>query len=65
MALRAPPAAVDAVGRAEPGQRQWAGGWWLLPPLVLAVLGGWLVSRRYGFWYDELFTAEMAPLPLR
>ena|GEM_PF-5830803 len=36
-----------------------------LPPLVLAVLGGWLVARRYGFWYDELFTAEMAPLSLR
>ena len=36
-----------------------------LPPLVLAVLGGWLVARRYGFWYDELFTAEMAPLPVR
>lgn len=36
-----------------------------LPPLVLALLGGWVVARRYGFWYDELFTAEMAPLPLR
>jgi mannosyltransferase len=32
---------------------------------VLALLGGWLVSRRYGLWYDELFTAEMAPLGLR
>ena len=38
---------------------------WLLPPLVLAVLGGWLVARRYGFWFDELYTAEVAPLPLR
>jgi mannosyltransferase len=36
-----------------------------LPPAVLAALGGWLVARRYGFWYDELFTAEMAPLSLR
>ncbi len=34
-------------------------------PLVLAALGGWLISRGYGFWYDELFTAEMAPLSLR
>ena len=39
--------------------------WWLFPPLVLAVLGGWLVARRYGFWYDELYTAEVAPLGLR
>ena len=31
---------------------------------MLAVLGGWLVARRYGFWYDEVFTAEMAPLRL-
>jgi len=37
---------------------------WLLPPLVLAVLGGWLVAHRYGFWFDELYTAEVAPLPL-
>lgn len=60
MALDAPPAPV------EPAQAQarWAAAWWLLPPLVLAVLGGWLVARRYGFWYDELFTAEMAPLRL-
>ena len=65
MALRTPPAVADAAGRVEPGRRRWTAGWWLLPPLVLAVLGGWLVSRRYGFWYDELFTAEVAPLPLR
>ena len=36
----------------------------LLPPLVMAVLGGWLVSHRYGFWFDELYTAEVGPLPL-
>lgn len=41
-----------------------AGGYWLLPPLVVALLGGWLVSRRYGFWFDELYTAEVGPLPL-
>ena len=65
MALRSPPAAAPAAGpaRAEPGRgTAW---WWLLPPLVLAVLGGWLVALRYGLWYDELFTAEMAPLSLR
>ena len=38
-----------------------ADAWWLLPPLVLAVLGGWLVAQQYGFWYDELYTAEVAP----
>ena len=32
-----------------------------MPALVVAVLGGWLVARRYGFWYDELYTARVAP----
>ena len=36
----------------------------LLPPLVLAVLGGAFVARRQSLWYDELFTAEVAPIPL-
>ena len=39
-------------------------GWWALPPLVLAVLGGWLVAQRYSLWYDELYTAEVAPVAL-
>lgn len=34
------------------------------PPLVLLLLGGWLLARRHGLWYDELYTAEVAPLPL-
>lgn len=36
-------------------------GWWraLLPAGVLAVLGGLLVGRRHGLWYDELYTAEV------
>jgi mannosyltransferase len=42
-----------------------AAAWWLVPPAVLAVLGAWLVAQRYGFWFDELYTAEVAPLPLR
>ncbi|MDQ4070085.1 MAG: glycosyltransferase family 39 protein [Actinomycetota bacterium] len=62
MTVDAPPAAVEpATDRAGAAGRLDA-AWWLLPPLVLAVLGGWLVARHYGFWYDELFTAEMARL---
>ena len=37
---------------------------WLLPAAVMALLGGWLLLRPRSFWYDELFTAEMARLPL-
>lgn len=36
----------------------------LLPSLVLALLGGAFVARRQSLWYDELFTAEVAPIPL-
>ena len=50
---------MPAVERPPAAAGRWA--WWLLPPLVLAVLGGWLVAQRYGFWYDELYTAEVAP----
>src|SRR5215213_1139817 len=62
MAVRTSPA-VSPVPYAS-GPRRAAALWWALPSLLLAVLGGWLVARRYGFWYDELFTAEMAPLRL-
>ena len=58
MALRTSPAVEPAAPARSPGL------WWAVPPVVLAVLGGWLVARRFGFWYDELFTAEMAPLRL-
>ena len=40
-------------------------GWWLAPALVLAGFGGALVARRHGLWYDELYSAEVAPLPVR
>jgi len=36
----------------------------LLPALALALLGGAYVARRRSLWYDELFTAEVAPVPL-
>jgi len=49
---------------APAGRQDWPRAWWLLPPLALAVLGGWLVAQGYGFWYDELYTAEVAPLGL-
>jgi hypothetical protein len=39
-------------------------GWWVLPAVVLAGLGWALLARRHGLWYDELYTAEVAPLPL-
>ncbi|MBW3639844.1 MAG: hypothetical protein KY451_08355 [Actinobacteria bacterium] len=35
----------------------------LLPALVLALLGGAFLTRRQSLWYDELFTAEVAPVP--
>jgi mannosyltransferase len=34
------------------------------PPALLAVLGGVLVAQRRSLWYDELYTAEMARVPL-
>ncbi|HVL04834.1 MAG TPA: glycosyltransferase family 39 protein [Acidimicrobiales bacterium] len=55
--------ASPAVGSPAPSRRP-AAAWWLLPPLVVAVLGGWLIAHRYGFWYDELYTAEVAPVGL-
>ncbi len=64
MAAQASSVAADTVGRPAPGPARWSAAWWLLPPLVLAILGGWLVAHRYGFWYDELYTAEVAPLRL-
>ena len=39
-------------------------GWWLAPVVVLATFGGAMVARRHGLWYDELYTAEVAPLPV-
>jgi len=39
--------------------------WWLARAVVLAGFGWALVARRHGLWYDELYSAEVAPLPLR
>lgn len=39
-------------------------GWWLVPAVVLAGFGAALVARRHGLWYDELYSAEVAPLPV-
>ena len=49
--LRPAPVRVEAPA---PSRRSLA-----LPPLVLLLLGGWLLSRGHGFWYDELYTAEV------
>ena len=35
-----------------------------VPAVVLAVLGGVFVARDQSLWYDELFTAEVAAVPL-
>lgn len=67
-----PPTPADAAAAAPPApgpagrlRALWSGaGWWLLPPLVLALVGGWVVARRYGLWYDELYTSEVAPVSL-
>ncbi len=65
-------AAVASAGAGEQGARRvlaWPrqvvlAGWWLVPALVLTGLGGALVARRHGLWYDELYTAEVARLPV-
>lgn len=59
------PEEVEPGGPPPSSGDRWPALWWLLPCLVLALLGGWLVARRYSFWYDELYTAEMAGLGLR
>ena len=38
--------------------------WWLLPPLVLALLGGWVLAHHFSLWFDEVYTAEVAPVTL-
>jgi mannosyltransferase len=53
---------ADRAAERPPRPRLARSAWWLLPPLVMAVLGGWAVSRHYGLWYDELYTAEVSQL---
>jgi mannosyltransferase len=36
----------------------------LLPPLLVVALGAVLLGAGHGLWFDELFTAEVARLPL-
>ncbi len=58
-------AAVQERSPAPPTAR--ASGWsplLLAPAGVLALLGTALLLRRPSLWYDELFTAQVAPLPL-
>ncbi|TKJ28382.1 glycosyltransferase family 39 protein [Blastococcus sp. CCUG 61487] len=58
-ATTAPPDAPPSTGR----PRAWS-ALELLPPAVLAVLGVLLLLPGHGLWFDELFTAEVARLPL-
>ncbi|MGY1718674.1 hypothetical protein ACI8AG_06485 [Blastococcus sp. SYSU DS0552] len=53
----APPPGLAPASRWSPAE--------LLPAGLVAVLGGWLLSAGHGLWFDELFTAEVARLPLR
>ena len=59
--MRTTPVAVES---STPKRVPASNKWLFLPPLVIALLGGWLVFHRYGFWFDELYTAEVGPLPL-
>jgi mannosyltransferase len=52
-----PPAAPRPAAR-------WRAALPLLPPALVLVLGGVLLARGHGLWFDELFTAEVARLPL-
>ena len=59
MRVDAPLSALPASGRGP----RWS---WpeLLPPLLVLVLGTALLLPGHGLWFDELFTAEVARLPL-
>ncbi|WP_222270259.1 glycosyltransferase family 39 protein [Modestobacter marinus] len=53
---------------APPSPAQETSGRWhpleLLPPLLVLLLGTLLLRPGHGLWFDELFTAEVARLPL-
>ncbi|SEO38182.1 glycosyltransferase family 39 protein [Trujillonella endophytica] len=53
-------------GATPPSPAPWRHAWAaeLLPPMVLITLGTVLLSAGHGLWFDELFTAEIARLPL-
>lgn len=58
-ATTAPPEAPPSA----PRTRRWSAVE-LLPPALVAVLGVVLLLPGHGLWFDELFTAEVARLPL-
>ncbi|MGY1619708.1 hypothetical protein ACI797_23450 [Geodermatophilus sp. SYSU D00691] len=58
-ALRGAPAPAD---RRDARSRRWLLE--LLPPALVLLLGGLLLAPGHGLWFDELFTAEVARLPL-
>ncbi|MGY1806844.1 hypothetical protein ACI8AF_05695 [Blastococcus sp. SYSU D00669] len=58
-ALRGAPAPAH---RRDARSRRWLLE--LLPPALVLLLGGLLLAPGHGLWFDELFTAEVARLPL-
>ena len=56
----------DAPSSAVPGSARGPRWTWpeLLPPLLVLLLGAALLLPGHGLWFDELFTAEVARLPL-
>ncbi|MGY1601572.1 hypothetical protein [Geodermatophilus sp. SYSU D00815] len=58
-ALRDAPATAD-----RSGGRRSARLLELLPPALVLALGGLLLAPGHGLWFDELFSAEVARLPL-
>src|SRR5215207_8303219 len=55
---------MPAPATAPPARRRWLPLVELLPPVLLVALGSVLLAAGHGLWFDELFTAEVARLPL-
>ncbi len=58
-----PESSAPALGE-DDGKRAvwWSAACWVLPAVVAALLGAWTVSHDHSLWYDEVYTAEVAPL---